>query len=47
MGAIASGVGVLNEDVIQPLRIPPEAINRVAAQEQRELKRREQTYQGS
>lgn len=45
MGAIASGgVTVLNEDVIRQLNIPRGAILRVAAEEERELKRREQEY---
>jgi len=45
MGAIASGgVRVLNEDVVRGLRISDEAINAVAAEEQRELRRRERLY---
>jgi putative phosphoribosyl transferase len=45
MGAIASGgVRVLNEDIINYLRIPDEVIDAVAAREQRELERREQAY---
>jgi putative phosphoribosyl transferase len=45
MGAIASGgIRVLNDDVVTALRIPPEAINRVAAEELAELERREVTY---
>src|SRR5712691_5510170 len=45
MGAIASGgVRVLNEDVIDYLRIPDEVIDAVAAREQRELERRERAY---
>jgi predicted phosphoribosyltransferase len=45
MGAIASGgVRVLNEDLVRTLRIPPEEIDAVAAQEQRELERREREY---
>src|SRR3982074_35685 len=45
MGAIASGgVIVLNDDVVRGLRISPEAIQRVAEQEGRELLRREQAY---
>jgi erythromycin esterase-like protein/adenine/guanine phosphoribosyltransferase-like PRPP-binding protein len=48
MGAIASGgVRVLNDDVIQSLRIPEAAIDAVAAMEQRELARRERLYRGS
>ena len=45
MGAIASGgVRVLNEDVVQALRIPEAVINRVAQKEQEELERRERAY---
>ena len=45
MGAIASGnVQVLNDDVVRALRIPPDVIRRVAAEEQLELERREQLY---
>lgn len=45
MGAIASGgVRVLNEDVIAGLGIRPEAVERVAANETRELQRRETLY---
>jgi putative phosphoribosyl transferase len=45
MGAIASGgVYVLNEEVVQSLRIPHQVIERVAAAEQRELERRERAY---
>jgi len=47
MGAIASGgVRVLNEDVIGPLRIGKETIDRVATGEQAELERRERAYRG-
>ena len=47
MGAIASGgVRVLNEDVVDYLRIPDEVIDAVAAEEQRELDRRERAYRG-
>ena len=47
MGAIASGgVRVLNEDLVRTLRIPEEEIDAVAAQEQRELERREREYRG-
>ncbi len=47
MGAIATGdVRVLNEDVVQYLRIPGEVIDAVAQAEQRELERREQAYRG-
>ena len=45
MGAIASGgVQVLNEDVVSRARIDDEAIERVAADERRELRRREDRY---
>jgi len=45
MGAIASGgVRVLNEEIIRDLGIPDYAIAAVAAQEQRELERREKLY---
>src|SRR5438477_12603225 len=45
MGAIASGgVRVLNDDVVNYLNIPDEAIDRVAEKEQEELERREQSY---
>ena len=45
MGAIASGgVRVLNDDVVNYLGIPDEAIDRVAEKEQAELERREQSY---
>ena len=47
MGAIASGgVRVLNGAVIEGLRIPDEVIDVVAAQELRELERRECAYRG-
>lgn len=45
MGAIASGgVRVLNEEVVQELRISEAAIAQVAAKEQQELERRERLY---
>lgn len=45
MGAIASGdVRVLNQDVVRTHLIPEAVIERVAAQEQRELARRERLY---
>jgi predicted phosphoribosyltransferase len=48
MGAIASGgVRVLNHEVVDSLGIPSSAIERTAASEERELKRREQAYRGS
>jgi putative phosphoribosyl transferase len=47
MGAIATGgVRVLNEDVVDYLRIPGEVIDAVAADELRELERRERAYRG-
>lgn len=45
MGAIASGgVRVLNEDIVNYLRIPDEVIDAIAAVEQRELERQERAY---
>jgi putative phosphoribosyl transferase len=45
MGALApGGVRVLNDDVVNQLHIPEKVIDAVAAQEQRELERREQLY---
>jgi putative phosphoribosyl transferase len=45
MGAIATGgVRVLNDDVLRMLPIPERVINAVAADEQRELERRERLY---
>ena len=45
MGAIASGgVRVINEDLVRQLQIPGEVIDAVAAEEQRELERREHVY---
>jgi len=47
MGAIATGgVRLLNHDVIDALGIPMNVIDAVAAREQLELARREQTYRG-
>lgn len=47
MGAIATGdVRVLNDDVVDYLRIPPRVIDSVAATEMMELKRRELEYRG-
>jgi len=47
MGAIASGgVRLLNQDVVNRLRIPAQAIDAVAAQEWEELRRRERAYHG-
>jgi putative phosphoribosyl transferase len=45
MGAIATGgVRVVNDDVVRNLGISPEVIDRVAAEEERELARREWEY---
>src|SRR3712207_5736792 len=45
MGAIASGgVRLLNDDVVQRLRIPPEVIDAVTAAQREELERRERAY---
>src|SRR5690348_17910160 len=45
MGAIATGgVQVLNNEVVNALRIPPRIIEMVAAQEEQELIRREHLY---
>ena len=47
MGAVATGgVRVLNEQVVDGLRIPDYVIDAVAAQEQQELARRERLYRG-
>jgi predicted phosphoribosyltransferase len=47
MGAIASGgVRVLNDEVINILRIPLHVIDTVAAREQKEIERRERQYRG-
>lgn len=47
MGAIATGgVRVLMEDVLDSLSIPDEVVARVAAEEERELERRERRYRG-
>jgi predicted phosphoribosyltransferase len=47
MGAIASGgVRVLNDEVVQALRIPGDLIAAVTSREQRELARRERLYRG-
>src|SRR5260370_10005003 len=48
MGAIASGgVRALNQDVLSYIGIPDEEIDRVAADELRELERRERLYRGA
>jgi predicted phosphoribosyltransferase len=47
MGALATGgVLVLNDEVVQALGIPDWTIDEVARQEERELRRREQSYRG-
>lgn len=47
MGAIASGgVEVMHDQVVHSLSIPTSVINEVAAEELRELERREQVYRG-
>jgi putative phosphoribosyl transferase len=47
MGAIASGgVRVLNDDVVNYLKIPNSVIDEVTAMEQEELERRERLYRG-
>jgi predicted phosphoribosyltransferase len=47
MGAIATGgVRVLNDDVVEYLRIPSRVIDFVAEKELQELERRERTYRG-
>jgi putative phosphoribosyl transferase len=47
MGAISTGgVRVLNEDTVDYLRIPANVIEAVAANELRELERRERAYRG-
>lgn len=48
MGAVATGgVRVLDEETVRTLEIPPEEIARIAAEEERELGRRELAYRGS
>src|SRR4051812_35135806 len=46
MGAIATGVRVLNDEVVEALGIPAEVIDAVAAAEQAEMDRRERDYRG-
>jgi len=47
LGAIATGgVRVLNEEVVQALRIPDHVIDALAGREQEELARRERVYRG-
>jgi putative phosphoribosyl transferase len=48
MGAISTGgVRVLNQDVVDYLEIPADVIDAVAANELRELERRERAYRGN
>jgi putative phosphoribosyl transferase len=48
MGAISTGgVRVLNEDTVEYLRIPKHIIDSIAAEELKELKRRELAYRGN
>lgn len=48
MGAIASGgVRVLNTEILYQLHLSSAAVERAAAQEERELERRERLYRGS
>ena len=48
MGAISTGgVRVLNEDIVDYLRIPEHVIDAVAAEELKELERRELAYRGN
>ena len=47
MGAVATGgVRVLNDDVVRDFQIPEHVIESVAAEEQKELERREHDYRG-
>jgi len=47
MGAIASGgTRVLNEELVDELRLPPEVVDAVAERERAELERRERAYRG-
>src|ERR1051325_556338 len=48
MGAISTGgVRVLNEDIVDFLRIPEHVIDAIAAEELKELERRELAYRGN
>src|SRR4030095_4917417 len=48
MGAIATGgIRVLNDDVLDHLRIPEQVIDSIVAIEERELERREREYRGN
>jgi putative phosphoribosyl transferase len=44
MGAIARGVRVLNDEVIQQVGITPAQVEEVAQSEAREVERRERVY---
>ena len=44
IGALAAGVRVLNEALVARLRVPPQHLARVTADEQAELERRERAY---
>ncbi len=46
IGALAADATVLHHDVIRQLGVPPEYLDRVIAQEQEELARRERAYRG-
>src|SRR5260370_4373942 len=47
MGAIASGgVRVINDEVIQALKLPPSMVDAVALHEQPELQRQQRLYRG-
>jgi predicted phosphoribosyltransferase len=47
MGALASGgVRLLNDEVVQSLKISPQVIDAVTGDEKRELARRERSYRG-
>src|SRR5262247_1150931 len=47
MGAIATGgIRVLNDDVVRQLNIPMDVIDAVAAEQEKELERRERLYRG-
>ncbi len=48
MGAIATGgIMLLNEDIVDSLRISQQAIQKVATKEQQELERRDRIYRGT
>src|SRR5262245_19510194 len=47
MGALATGgIRVINQEVVQALGIPDDTIEMVAAEEEKELQRRQQAYRG-